>query len=75
MTIEKILIIELVGLVIFYFYLIKGLIYFLFLSAVLVNNYRIVERFLKNRRLVLVIPLPIHKGDIIFLFFEGCFSK
>ena len=74
MMIEKILIIELVGLVKFYFYLIKGFIYFLFWSAVLVNNYRIIESFLKNRRLVLVIPLPIHKGDIIFLFFDNSFS-
>ena len=69
MTIEKILIIGLVGLVIFYFYLIKGLIYFLFWSAVLINNYRIVEKFLKNRRLVLVIPLSISlRGYYIFIF-------
>ena len=70
MPIEKILRIELVIRQKFFSsYLIKGLIYFLFWSAILINNYRIVERFLKNRRLVLVISLSYLIKSLLYFYF------
>ena len=52
-------------------YLIKGVLYFYFLRAVLVNNYNTPERFLGIELVAsrLIFPLPIHYRSKIFFIF------